>query len=42
MGHDDDYYCNIGCTVVMDEMPLVKAGSQRGYEQIDRGARDTK
>ena len=28
--------------MVMDEMPSVKAGSQRGYEQIDRGARDTK
>ena len=26
----------------MDEMPSVKAGSQRGYKQIDRDARDTK
>ena len=28
--------------MVMDEMPSVKAGSQRGYKQIDIGARDTK
>ena len=27
---------------IMDGMPSVKTGSQRGYGQIDRGARDTK
>ena len=35
MDHDDDYYCNIGRSVVMDEMQSVKVGSQRGYEQIE-------